>query len=91
MPISLEGKTAIVTSGAQDIGRSVAARFVAAGANVMLADADDRGAKAAEELIESAEGACHRFQYVAQDKLCIANLGVGARPARRFGTAGLMR
>ena len=74
MPISLEGQTAIVTAGTQDIGRTIAARFLEAGANVMLADSDERGAKSAQELIDSSDGSCHRFPYVAQDKLCIANL-----------------
>ena len=74
MSISLDGKTAIVTSGAQDIGRTVAARFLQAGARVVLADADEKGSKGTAELVEESAGACFRFQYVAQDKLCIQNL-----------------
>ena len=74
MTISLEGKTAIVTSGVQDIGRSVAARLLEAGASVMLADHDERSADAAEEMVAESDGACARFAYVPGDKLSIANL-----------------
>lgn len=74
MAISLEGKTAIVTSGGQDIGRSIVSRFLQAGAKVMLADADERCSSATETLLDESEGSCQRFTYVAQDKLCIANL-----------------
>lgn len=74
MTISLEGKTAIVTFGGQDIGPSVAARFLEAGAKVMLAASDERASAEAEELVARGDGACQRFSYVAQDKLSIANL-----------------
>ena len=74
MTISLEGRTAIVTSGGQDLGLSVATRLLESGARVMLADADERIAAETEDLIAQAEGACRRFPYVAQDKLSTANL-----------------
>lgn len=74
MTISLDGKTAIVTFGGQDIGRVVAARFLEAGARVMLAGADERALAEIEDLITQGDGACRRFTYVAQDKLSIANL-----------------
>jgi 3-oxoacyl-[acyl-carrier protein] reductase len=52
---SLEGKTALVTGAAQGIGRAIAARLHASGANVYLLDIDGGGARAAaEELGERA-------------------------------------
>ncbi len=74
MAISLEGKTAIVTCGAQDLGRSIAARMVAAGANVMLADCSERSAQRADDLPGDGEGTCKRFNYKTQDRLGTANL-----------------
>ena len=82
MTISLEGKTAIVTFGGQDIGRSVAARFLEAGARVMLAGTDERALAEIEDLIAQGEGACQRFSYVAQDKLSIS-------PARLTSTLSI--
>lgn len=43
----LENKTAIVTGGAQGIGRAIAERYVAEGARVMIADLDAKKAAAA--------------------------------------------
>jgi NAD(P)-dependent dehydrogenase (short-subunit alcohol dehydrogenase family) len=43
----LENKTAIVTGGAQGIGRAIAERYVAEGAKVMIADLDAKKAAAA--------------------------------------------
>ena len=43
----LDNKTAVITGGAQGIGRSVAERFVAEGARVVLADLDGAAAEAA--------------------------------------------
>ena len=73
MAISLEGKTAIVTCGAQDLGRTIAAKMAAAGAQVMLADCCD-GAARNEDLPDDGPGECKRFGYKVQDKLGTANL-----------------
>ena len=43
----LDNKTAVITGGAQGIGRAVAERFVAEGARVVLADLDGAAAEAA--------------------------------------------
>ncbi len=43
----LENRTAIVTGGAQGIGRAIAERYVAEGAKVMIADVDEQKAKVA--------------------------------------------
>ena len=47
----LDGKAALVTGAARGIGRAIAARFVAEGARVTLADLDEAGAKAAAAAI----------------------------------------
>jgi len=55
--IDLNGRVAIVTGGAQGIGRAVAARFAASGAKVELWDMDGKlAAEAAAEIGPSATG-----------------------------------
>jgi 2-deoxy-D-gluconate 3-dehydrogenase len=44
-PFSLEGRNAVVTGGAMGIGRGIAARFLEAGANVLIADIDEAAAQ----------------------------------------------
>ncbi|WP_137290624.1 SDR family NAD(P)-dependent oxidoreductase [Natronorubrum halophilum] len=51
----LEGDTAIVTGGASGIGRAIATRFAAEGANVVVADVDEESGTDVE--VELAEGA----------------------------------
>ena len=47
----LEGRTAVITGGAQGIGRAIAERFVADGARVVLADLDiDAASRTADQL-----------------------------------------
>src|SRR5262245_6792423 len=47
----LARKTAVVTGGARGIGRAIAARFVAEGARVVIADVDgEEAARTAAEL-----------------------------------------
>ena len=47
----LQGRTAIVTGAGEGIGRAVARAFVAEGANVLVAEIDERlGAEAAAEF-----------------------------------------
>jgi len=50
MELSLEGKTALITGGSRGIGLAIAARFVQAGANVMISS------RTAADLDEAASG-----------------------------------
>ena len=52
----LDGKVAIVTGGAQGIGRASALRFASEGAKVMIADLQEAGARTVAEEIGKAGG-----------------------------------
>lgn len=55
-PISLDGRVAIVTGGAQGIGWAVARRYAEAGARVLIADLNqERAAEVARELSSSVD------------------------------------
>jgi 2-deoxy-D-gluconate 3-dehydrogenase len=51
-PFDLNGKNAVVTGAAMGIGQGIAARFVEAGANVVLADLDGEAAELAAKRLE---------------------------------------
>ena len=73
MSLSISGKTAIVTGGANGIGLAIGRHFADKGANVMFADMDEEGL--AEQLGERGEG--DPIRYFAGDlrqKLTLANL-----------------
>jgi 7-alpha-hydroxysteroid dehydrogenase len=74
MANSLDGKTAIVTSAAQDVGIAIAERFLEAGARVMLADCDEKALAAVEDKLDGDEKRLARYHYVPQDRLKIGNL-----------------
>jgi NAD(P)-dependent dehydrogenase (short-subunit alcohol dehydrogenase family) len=59
--LSLSGRVAVVTGGAQGIGRAIARRFVEAGASVVLADRNIEGATAAAGALGGPEKASARL------------------------------
>jgi len=68
----LQGKVAIVTGAAGDIGRAIAARFVAEGASVLCADLDLEGAeKCARSAGASAAAARCDVSDSASAKACV--------------------
>lgn len=73
MSLSISGKTAIVTGGANGIGLAIGRHFVDQGANVMFADVDEDRLLA--ELGENREeGSIRYFAGDLREKLTLANL-----------------
>ncbi len=73
MSFSIDGKTAIVTGGANGIGLAIGRHFADKGANVMFADIDEEHLR--EELGENEEGSSTRyFAGDLREKLTLANL-----------------
>jgi len=73
MSLSISGKTAIVTGGANGIGLAIGRHFANNGANVMFADMDEE--KLADELGNPKEGDSIRyFAGDLREKLTLANL-----------------
>ena len=74
MSQGLDGKTAIVTGAAQGVGLAIARHFIALGANVMFADADE-GLLEHELRGESADRPqLRRFAGDLGERLALANL-----------------
>lgn len=61
MAKQLEGKVALVTGGAQGIGRGIVDKFVREGAVVGILDRDLGGAQAAADEINAQGGVAHAF------------------------------
>lgn len=55
----LEGKTAIVTGGAQGFGGGIVDKFIAEGARVLVSDINEEGARAKAAEAGNAATACH--------------------------------
>ena len=63
MPFTLEGRTALITGSARGIGRAIAQRLLAVGANVMLNDLD----QAALDEARAALGHPEHLRHVTAD------------------------
>jgi 7-alpha-hydroxysteroid dehydrogenase len=74
MPISLAGKTAIVTGAANGIGLAIARHFVDRGANVMFADMDEDRLENEIGAEARGDGPVRMFAGDLREKLTIANL-----------------
>jgi 2-hydroxycyclohexanecarboxyl-CoA dehydrogenase len=56
MDLGLKGKTAIVTGGASNIGRGISITLASEGANVVIADVDEKQAEKTVDTIKAAGG-----------------------------------
>jgi 2-deoxy-D-gluconate 3-dehydrogenase len=82
-PFDINGKNSIITGAAMGIGFGIARRFVEAGANVLLADIDQKVAETAAEKLSKGPGKAVAMQIdVSQDdaghrmvERCIAQFG----------------
>ena len=73
MSLSIAGKTAIVTGAASGVGLAIGRHFVASGANVVFADADQTRLR--DEIGGGdGDGAARFFAGDLREKLCLANL-----------------
>ncbi|MCZ4353431.1 SDR family oxidoreductase [Roseovarius aestuarii] len=73
MSLSISGKTAIITGGANGIGLAIGRHFADKGANVMFADIDEEGLN--EQFGEQQDGDSIRyFAGDLREKLTLANL-----------------
>jgi 3-oxoacyl-[acyl-carrier protein] reductase len=91
----MEGKTAVITGGAQGIGLAIAKRFIAEGAKVMIGDLNtDAMAKAVaelggEEVARSVE--CDVTSYSAVDAMLKATLDAWGSLGVMVNNAGITR
>ncbi len=74
MSFSIAGKTAIITGAANGVGRAIARHFIAEGANVMLADRDEKHLFQEVENADTENGAARVFACDLREKLSQANL-----------------
>lgn len=84
----LEGKVAVVTGGAQGIGRASALRFASEGASVVIGDLNTKGAQAVAGEIEAAGGRAADMALDVRDRAqaqAIVDLAV-----ERFGSVDIL-
>ena len=74
MTFSIAGKTAIVTGAANGVGLAIARHFLEAGANVMLADMDEKRLKAEIGKTDTDASSARIFGGDLREKLTQANL-----------------
>ncbi|MDB5251033.1 MAG: glucose 1-dehydrogenase, partial [Flaviaesturariibacter sp.] len=80
--MKLEGKVAIVTGGARDIGRAVSTRFAQEGAKVVINYfGSEAEAAETEKVIRDAGGTCLVVQGDMTRSVDVANLVAKAREA----------
>jgi NAD(P)-dependent dehydrogenase (short-subunit alcohol dehydrogenase family) len=75
----LDNKVAVITGAASGIGRATARRFAAEGANVVVADFDEKaGPEVAKEI-----GGLYVQVNVADEKSVVASTSCSTTPASR--------
>jgi len=89
MDLGLSGKTAIVTGGASNIGKAITEGFVAEGANVVIADVDEKqGERVARELCDSGPGAAIFIKTDVADLAAVENMT--QRTLEHFGQIDIL-
>lgn len=72
--MTLEGKTAVVTGAASGIGRAIAQTFAAAGADIVIADVDERGGEKTVAGICDAGNTATFIQLDVRDSADVADV-----------------
>lgn len=85
MPL-LENRTAVVTGGAQGLGRAIAERFVAEGARVVIGDVDLDAAQAAAVALGEETAYAVRCDVTSEDEVA----ALVAAATERFGGLDVM-
>jgi 3-oxoacyl-[acyl-carrier protein] reductase len=86
--MSLKGKTALVTGGAQGIGRAIGMRLAREGANVAVADVDLSSAQSIVPEMENLKVSAAAFEADVSDSSQVEEL-VG-KTAERFSTINIL-
>jgi 3-oxoacyl-[acyl-carrier protein] reductase len=84
----LKNKTALITGAASGYGAGIAKRFAQEGANVMIADIDERNGRAVGEQINSAGGRASFVKVDVSKAPDVANLLAAA--LQTFGSADIV-